>query len=166
MTTTVKQSKALTIELQKEIEALKAQIVENDRQLTKGATANEDGAEILRKLLDLIYVLEIDPVQKRGMTDICLRLIEKDALVKRLGIELTESDALFVSKFEKKHLNLNNRELRICLLIKLNYDNAEIARMIGISARGLESIRYRLHNKLGLGKHESIKSYLTQLAVA
>jgi DNA-binding CsgD family transcriptional regulator len=67
---------------------------------------------------------------------------------------------------EKKHPNLNIREMKICLLVKLNYDTREIARTVGISTRGMESLRYRMHQKLGLGRHESIKSYLTELAVA
>ena len=52
------------------------------------------------------------------------------------------------------------------LLVKLNYETTEIARSIGISTRGMESIRYRMHKKLGLGKHESIKTYLSDLATA
>jgi len=29
----------------------------------------------------------------------------------------------------------------------------------------MESIRYRMHKKLSLGKHQSIKTYLSDLAV-
>ena len=166
MTITGTPTKASIMELQKEIEALEAKIAENDRELLRGAIANADAAELLRNLLNQIYALEIDAGQKRGMTDICLRLIEKAAMVKRLEIELTESDVLFISKLEKKHPNLNIRELKICLLVKLNYDTREIARTVGISTRGMESIRYRLHQKLRLGRHESIKIYLTELSIA
>jgi DNA-binding CsgD family transcriptional regulator len=166
MTTTGIQTEASVLELQKEIETLEEKIADNDRELLRGAIANVDTAELLRNLLDRIYALAIDPEQKRGMTDICLRLLEKAALTKRLGIELTESDVLILSKLEKKHPNLNIREMKICLLVKLNYDTREIARTVGISTRGMESLRYRMHQKLGLGRHESIKSYLTELAVA
>jgi len=47
----------------------------------------------------------------------------------------------------------------------MNYDTCDIARSVGISTRGMESIRYRMHKKLGLGKHQSIKTYLSELAV-
>jgi len=70
-----------------------------------------------------------------------------------------------LSRLQKKHPNLNQRELRISLLVKLNYDTREIGRSVGISTRGMESIRYRMHKKLGLGKHQSIKTYLSDLAV-
>jgi DNA-binding CsgD family transcriptional regulator len=166
MTTNIIQTETSIQELQKEIMTLEAKIAENDRALARGATASTDKTELLRNLLDEIYALAIDSGQKRGMTDICLGLLEKGAMVKQLGIELTESDVLFLSRFEKKHHNISIREMKICLLVKLNYDTREIARTVGISTRGMESIRYRLYQKLGLGKHESIKSYLTELAVA
>ena len=43
--------------------------------------------------------------------------------------------------------------------------SGEIAHSIGLSKRGMESIRYRMHKKLGLGKHQSIKTYLAELPI-
>jgi len=37
-------------------------------------------------------------------------------------------------------------------------------RSIGITKRGMESIRYRMHKKIGLTKHQSIKNYLNELS--
>jgi len=150
---------------EKEIAELKARIASQDIELTRVSTAIAEKTTALRNLLDQIYALEIDPAQKRLMTDACLSLIETETIEKRLNIELTESDSVFLSKLQKKHPNLNQRELRISLLVKLNYDTREIARSIGISTRGMESIRYRMHKKLGLGKHQSIKTYLSDLAI-
>jgi len=150
---------------EKEIAELKSRIASQDIELTRVSTAIAEKTTALRNLLDQIYALEIDPTQKRQMTDACLSLIETETIEKRLNIELTESDSVFLSKLQKKHPNLNQRELRISLLVKLNYDTREIARSVGISTRGMESIRYRMHKKLGLGKHQSIKTYLSDLAV-
>ncbi|MDP8305048.1 MAG: transcriptional regulator [Candidatus Chlorobium antarcticum] len=150
---------------EKEIAELKSRIASQDIELTRVSTAIAEKTTALRNLLDQIYALEIDPTQKRLMTDACLSLIETETIEKRLNIELTESDSVFLSKLQKKHPNLNQRELRISLLVKLNYDTREIARSVGISTRGMESIRYRMHKKLSLGKHQSIKTYLSDLAV-
>lgn len=154
-----------TRDFEKEIAELKARIATQDMELTRVSTAIAEKTTALRNLLDQIYALDIDPTQKRQMTDSCLSLIETETIEKRLNIELTEADSVFLSKLQKKHPNLNQRELRISLLVKLNYDTREIARSVGISTRGMESIRYRMHKKLGLGKHQSIKTYLSDLAV-
>lgn len=155
-----------TQDLEKEIAALKTRIASQDMELTRVSTAIAEKTTALRNLLDQIHALEIDSTVKRLMTDSCLSLIETETIEKRLNIELTESDSYFLSKLQKKHANLNQRELRISLLVKLNYDTREIGRSIGISTRGMESIRYRMHKKLGLGKHQSIKTYLSDLAVS
>ena len=151
-------------EHEKEMAELKSRIANQDMELTRVSTAIAEKTTALRNLLDQIYALDIDQDQKRQMTDSCLSLIETETIEKRLNIELTESDSVFLSKLQKKHPNLNQRELRISLLVKLNYDTREIARSVGISTRGMESIRYRMHKKLGLGKHQSIKTYLSDLA--
>ena len=156
----------VTPEQQKVIADLNATIEANERELSRAAAVNASNEQLLRSLLDQIHALAIDSWKKRAMTSICQRLLDNAALAKRLTIELTESDARFIAILGKKHPNLNDRELRICLLIKLNYVSEEIARTSGMKIRGMESIRFRMHKKLGLGKNDSIKNYLANLAVS
>jgi DNA-binding CsgD family transcriptional regulator len=147
-----------------EIAALKSRLATQDMELTRVSTAIAEKTSTLRNLLEQIHSLEIDADLKKGIADSCLSLIETETIEKRLNTEQTESDSVFLSKLQKIHPNLNQRELRISLLVKMNYDTADIARSVGISTRGMESIRYRMHKKLGLGKHQSIKTYLSELA--
>lgn len=91
-------------------------------------------------------------------------MFENSSAANLLNTELTETDSTFISKLQKKHPDLNQRELRISLLIKLDYHSREIARTLGLSTRGIESVRYRLHKKIGLNKHQSLKKYLTDLS--
>lgn len=76
------------------------------------------------------------------------------------GLTLTPADTLFLDKLKHRHPELTGSELKICLLIRKNHSTKTIARMQATSTRGMESIRYRLHKKLGLGKHLSMKTYL------
>ena len=106
--------------LEHEIASLKTTIESQDRELTRVAAAITEKSAILRNLLDQIYALEIDSSVKRVMTDTCLHLIDKEITEKRLNMELTESDSAFLSKLQKKHPNLSQRELKISVLVKLN----------------------------------------------
>ena len=153
-------------DLEKEVAELSSRAAAQELELTRVSTAIAEKTNALGNLLDQIHALNIDSALKREMTDACMKLLDTEKIEKRLNIELTESDSFFLTKLQKKHPNLNQRELRISLLVKLNYETTEIARSIGISTRGMESIRYRMHKKLGLGKHESIKTYLSDLATA
>jgi DNA-binding CsgD family transcriptional regulator/uncharacterized coiled-coil protein SlyX len=166
MTTKTEQSKKSLPELEREIAALRTRLATQDMELTRVSTAIAEKTTSLRNLLEQIRALDINADLKKAMTDSCLNLIETETIEKRLNIEMTESDSYFLSRLQKKHPNLNQRELRISLLVKLNYDTIEIANSVGISTRGMESIRYRMHKKLGLDKHQSIKTYLSDLSVS
>ncbi len=155
--------KKLKSQLEKEKSSLTARIATQEMELTRISTAIAEKTSTLRELLDMISVLDIDQSQKSTMIENCRRMIDTEMIEKRLNIELTTTDSEFLSKLQKKHPNLNQRELRICLLIKLNYNTRDIARSVGISTRGMESIRYRMHKKVGLSKHQSLKGYLTDL---
>jgi hypothetical protein len=167
MNTAAVLTRPTTLEPERTIADLKETIAANEEELARvAAITNGKKGAVLRNLLDQIHSLDMDVSVKRQMTDVCLHLMEIETASRRINTELTECDAAFLSKLEKKHHGLNTRELRICLFIKLAYDTVELARMTGISTRGMESIRYRLHHKLGIGVHDSIKSYLSKLAVS
>lgn len=91
-------------------------------------------------------------------------MIAADAAEQQIRMELTDTDTAFLALLQEKHPGLSEKELRISLLIKLNYDTREIARMSGLTKRGMETTRYRMHKKLGLEKHHSMKYYFSSLA--
>lgn len=150
-------------DMEEEISALTRRIEIRDIELTKFTAVITENKSRLHDLLEKLDSLEIDPCVKNAITDSCLNLLDKVIIEKQPDIELTKSDSLFLSTLKQKFPNLSPRELRISLLVRLNYDTSEIARSIGLSTRGMESIRYRIHKKLDLGKHQSIKSFLSEL---
>ncbi|NTU92724.1 MAG: transcriptional regulator [Chlorobiaceae bacterium] len=144
--------------------SLKSRISSQEMELTRISTAIGEKTTALHQLHEQIRSLDIDLPVKQRMIDQCQNMLETELTEKRLKTELTAGDSEFLSKLQKKHPNLNQRELRVGLMVKLNYDTREVARSIGISTRGMESIRYRMHKKLNLDKHKSIKTYLSELA--
>lgn len=144
--------------------ALKSRISAQELELTRISTAIGEKSSALHQLYEQVRSLDIDPQMKQRISDQCRNMLETEMTEKRLNTELTTGDSEFLSKLQRYHPNLNQRELRVGLMVKLNYDTREIARGIGISTRGMESIRYRMHKKLGLDKHKSIKTYLSELA--
>ena len=56
--------------------------------------------------------------------------------------------------------NLTNKDLKICAYIKMNLLNKEIAPLLNISVRGVETHRYRLKRKLILKNNENLTNFL------
>ncbi|HWR01023.1 MAG TPA: hypothetical protein VN371_04100 [Chlorobaculum sp.] len=144
--------------------ALMSRISALELEATRIATANAEKTASLRSLCDLIEKIELDPRLKLQISSSCANITEMDNKTILMKTELTETDSVFISKLQKRHPNLSQRELRIALLIKLDYNSRDISRTIGLTTRGIESIRYRLHKKIGLDKHRSLKTYLTDLS--
>ncbi|WP_308992564.1 LuxR C-terminal-related transcriptional regulator [Mariniflexile litorale] len=69
----------------------------------------------------------------------------------------------FFKSLKSKHSNLTPKDLKICAYIKMNLSNKEIAPLMNVSVRGLETHRYRLKRKLELENDISVSDYLTNL---
>jgi DNA-binding CsgD family transcriptional regulator len=59
----------------------------------------------------------------------------------------------FMEHLTKKYPELTANERKMCAFIKMNLSSKEIAPLLNISIRGVETLRYRLRKKIGL-KHE------------
>jgi len=125
---------------------------------------SRDHGMALKQLCNGIHDLDIDRQRKKDLLKICNLLLETERNEQKIDLPLTTTDSAFLTRLQEKHPNLNRRELKICLLIKLSYSNEDIAETSGISRRGMESIRYRMHKKIGLQKNQSLKNYLAQLS--
>ena len=80
---------------------------------------------------------------------------------------------VFDVNFERVHVDffnrllminpdLTKRELRLCAFVKMDLSNKEIAPLLNISVRGVETGRYRIRKKLDI--HEkNFKNYLDSL---
>ena len=68
----------------------------------------------------------------------------------------------FFNRLLKLNPDLTKRELRLCAFVKMDLSNKEIAPLLNISVRGVETGRYRIRKKLDI--HEkNFKNYLDGL---
>ncbi|MDO5988983.1 transcriptional regulator [Flavivirga amylovorans] len=66
----------------------------------------------------------------------------------------------FFNQLKNKHPQLTHKDLKICAYIKMNLLTKEIAPLMNVSIRGLETHRYRLKRKLNLENDKSLVDYL------
>ncbi|MCA0933317.1 LuxR C-terminal-related transcriptional regulator [Lutimonas saemankumensis] len=90
----------------------------------------------------------------------------------RIGEEYME---VFDVNFERVHVDffnklleinpkLTKRELRLCAFVKMDLTNKEIAPLLNISVRGVETGRYRIRKKLNV-QEKNFKLYLDALTI-
>lgn len=69
----------------------------------------------------------------------------------------------FFDELSKTNKSLTVQDLRLCAYIKSGQTTKEVAQFTGLSIRSIESRRYRLRKKLGLGRNNSLFDFIQKL---
>ena len=70
------------------------------------------------------------------------------------------ADKDFLNKIKKQHLDLTPNDLRFCAYLRLNLSSKEMAPLLNISTKSVETKRYRLRKKLGLEHDDNLVNYM------
>jgi DNA-binding CsgD family transcriptional regulator len=68
----------------------------------------------------------------------------------------------FIKKLKEKFPNLNQNDLRLCTFLKMNKTTKEIATLMNMSVRGVETSRYRLRKKMGLDRDGNLYDIISE----
>ncbi len=86
-----------------------------------------------------------------------------EQIKKKIESEFDFAQNKVLSKLEKNHPDLSYNERLMCAYIKMGLSSKEIAPMLNISTRGVETLRYRIRKKFNLERGESLTCHLNNL---
>lgn len=168
----VKEQEALlkesVIENDKKIVQLKNQSLKNEiklksKQLANTAIAlvkkNESMLEIKNELLKNKSGFENPLMYKRLLRKIDNSIGHEDEW-ELFEYNFNQVHEEFFNQLKSKHPKLTHKDLKICAYIKMNLLSKEIAPLMNVSIRGLETHRYRLKRKLNLENNKPLGDYL------
>lgn len=69
----------------------------------------------------------------------------------------------FFSQLRSSFPDLTQKELQLCAFVKMNLTNKEIASILNLSVRGIETARYRLRKRLGISHEQDMTDFLEKL---
>lgn len=90
-------------------------------------------------------------------------VLERDEEWKILKEHFNAVHNNFYDKLIEKHPTISETELRHCMFIKLHMQTKEIARILLIDPRSVQTGRYRIKKKMNLGEDENLRDYLLNL---
>ncbi|MEN3324970.1 LuxR C-terminal-related transcriptional regulator [Mariniflexile soesokkakense] len=147
-------------------EALKNEVKLKSKQLANTALAlvkkNETLQDIKKELANNKEGFDNQYAFKKILNKVDSSIAHKDEW-KVFEYNFNQVHEDFFKSLKSKHSNLTPRDLKICAYIKMNLSNKEIAPLMNVSVRGLETHRYRLKKKLDLENDISVSDYLTNL---
>ena len=76
-------------------------------------------------------------------------------------IETVHKD--FRMKLESSFPGLTNQEIKLAMLLRLNFSSKELSSLMNISAKSVEISRYRLRKRLGLSRSEKLIQFINNL---
>lgn len=89
--------------------------------------------------------------------------IQSDDMLKRFEEQFDLVHNNFISRIKKYHPDLTVSELKLCSYLKMDLSSKEIAPLLNLSVRGVETLRYRLRKKLVLNREDNLMEYLNNL---
>lgn len=154
--------------IEKDKELLEEDVIHKSKELANYTMLLARKRELLTELRD--ELTEFKPLTKNEKSRSMIR-----QLIRKIGMHLSDEEHLqvFQTNFERVHHeffnelkaqypDLTTKELQLCALVKMNLTNKEIAPILNISIRGVETARYRLRKRLSI--NDNMVEFLEKLA--
>ena len=126
---------------------------------------NEQISNILKDLKYYTSLLNLD--KDKSIFNPLIQSIKRILTEKRKEDLYTDQfNAAYPGYFEyltRTYKDLTTSDLKLCTFLRMNLNTKEIADIMGLSVRSVESRRYRLRKKLQLSKDEDLVSKLISL---
>jgi len=176
-----KKRKVLELELEQiKLKQEKEQIIKDKEQLEEDVIHKSkelaNYTMLLVKKRELLIDMHEDlKVLKESVKQDSARQVVRD-LIKRINANLQNEEHLqvFEANFERVHhefftklkstfADLTPKELQLCAFVRMNLTNKEIASILNISVRGVETARYRLRKRLAISHEQDMAAFLEKL---
>jgi ligand-binding sensor domain-containing protein/DNA-binding CsgD family transcriptional regulator len=175
------EQKQLQLQHQLEIQQNEKQIIElrNEKLQSEVEHKNSELASSAMNLVqkkELLSKLKEDLVQYKGVPDAGKASKEFQKILKLIDKELDHNEEWeqFAVHFDSVHTNylkklkdqypsLTTSDLKLAAYLRLNLSSKEIAQLMNISIRGVETSRYRLRKKLDLANEMSLFDHLIKI---
>ncbi|MBN1115688.1 MAG: hypothetical protein JXA77_00665 [Bacteroidales bacterium] len=157
--------KRMQIEIEQERQHLGSQLDEKTHELAEinlqVAQKNEKLFTVHQQILDILPNASRENYKKLVQLR---RSLEEDINQKEnwkaleTGINLTHDN--FLQRFTEKYPKITHKDLKLVAYIRMNLSNKEIANLLNITLRSVESGRYRLRKRLDILKDINLNDFI------
>ena len=166
--------KSEVLEKEKAIVELRNEALEQDLRIKSQELANSMFNIIQKREIFLFMKEELSKISRalssenqeearrkiNRLSDKIRQNIDEEESWKKLEDNFNIVHNNFMTRLKDRYPNLSSNDLKLAAYIRMDLLTKEIAPLLNISERGLESARFRLRKKLGLGRNESLSEFL------
>jgi ligand-binding sensor domain-containing protein/DNA-binding CsgD family transcriptional regulator len=148
-------------------EKLEAEVRHKNQELASATLHIVQKSEILNAIHEALERLKQSATgnakMEREIHQI-IKMLEQDARTdadwEQFSHHFDQVHSDFLKRLGEAHAHLSPNDYKLCAYLRLNLSSKEIAALMNISLRGVESSRYRLRKRLGLDTEENLTDYL------
>lgn len=147
-------------------ENLQTQLETKNAELAGNAMSLVQRSELLSRIKEQLLALKNnsetgkESKELKKMISIINKELELNNDWDQFAVHFDEVHANFLTQLKKKYPALTAGELKLCAYLRLNLTSKEIAQLMNISLRGVETSRYRVRKKLGLSSEDKLFNLL------
>lgn len=78
-------------------------------------------------------------------------------------LRFTAVNQSFYKKIKENYPNLKQTDLKLCALIKLNFQSKDMAKLLGIEVESVHTSRSRLRKKLNLNRNDNLEEFINSI---
>lgn len=123
-------------------------------------------AGTIEKPLDNILKSTIDERSKSEILSV-KKLLKEDAQMEddwhQFSKHFDQVHNDFISKMRHQYPKLTASDLKLCAYLKMDLSTKEIATLLNISKRGVETGRYRLRRKLEINGNTDLRDFMNSV---
>jgi len=158
--------KTKLLELEKENAEINAQLNNEEagrlqKELVAGSLLVEHKNKVVKDLKDFISQHEELKQYKRDLQHILLQETSVENNIEDFKTTLKDVHPDFYKRLQEKANNkLTSLDLKYCRLIFLKFSSKEMADMLSVEPKTIRVTKYRLKQKLGLGKDDDLNIFI------
>lgn len=143
---------------------LQSLVDQKSRQLSSMTLHLAQKNELLQSLLQEIKSWkELSADQRKAVQKRIRESLRTDEDWERFQRHFEEVHPGFFDHLQRYYPALKDSDFRLCAYLRMRLENKEIAQLLNISPKGIETARYRLRKRLDLPKEIRLNEFIQQL---
>ncbi|WP_299671667.1 hypothetical protein [uncultured Polaribacter sp.] len=140
------------------------EIIQKEKEMITLATNLLHNKQYFKEIkADLKGIKTEDATTVKSILKLIDTILDRDDDWETLKKHFNAVNSGFYERLIRLHPSLSETELRHCIFIKLHLHTKEIARILLIDPRSVQTVRYRIKKKMNLSEEETVRNYLLNL---
>lgn len=143
-------------------EKLESELTHKSQELTSSALHVMQNMEAVHKVKDQLQRVmdEVTDKETRQQLRKILRSVDEEIKIEnnweQFELHFNQVHQDFLKRLSSDYPDLTHKDLKMCAYLRLNLSSKDIASLLKLSLRGVETSRYRIRKKMNLEQDESL----------